>query len=161
MEESPKILYSCYAHISRDGEQFIPNHVFSYIVSGSQEMQVGDQNFHFKAGDFRFFRKNQLCRFEKQPPPGGEFISVSIEMDQDTLRSFSAEHNLHMTNAYTGENTLLLQPKPLLTNYIDSLRPYLHHTGKLNKLLTTLKVKECIMLLLETNPALQDALFVF
>ena len=31
----PRIMYSCYFKLSREGEQFIPEHVFSYIKSGS------------------------------------------------------------------------------------------------------------------------------
>jgi len=72
----PRILYSCYAHISRDGEQFVPEHIFSYIVSGSQVIYSGGKTYNFKEGDFRFFRKNQLSRFVKQPPPGGDDIFI-------------------------------------------------------------------------------------
>lgn len=157
----PRILYSCYAHISRDGEQFVPEHIFSYIVSGSQVIYSGGKTYNFKEGDFRFFRKNQLSRFVKQPPSGGEFKSISVSMDQGTLRGLANEYNLQMSKPYTGENTLLLKPNNLFTNYIDSLTPYINGTGEMNKMLTALKVKEAVMILLETNPALKDVLFDF
>jgi AraC-like DNA-binding protein len=160
-KKDPRILYSCHAHVSREGEQFIPEHVFGYILSGSQVMHVGDKTYHFKAGDFRFFRKNQLCKFVKQPPPGGEFMSVSAILDQDTLRSMSSENNLHADEPYTGENTLLLEPNSLFKNYITSLKPYINSITDVNKMLTSLKVKEAIMLLLETKPELKNVLFDF
>ncbi|HEY2582494.1 MAG TPA: AraC family transcriptional regulator [Mucilaginibacter sp.] len=155
------ILYSCYDHISREGEHFIPEHVFSYIMSGSQTLFLKDKTYHFKEGDFRFFRKNQLSRFIKQPPVGGEFKSISVCIDQETLRNISAENDLHMGHPYTGESTLLLRPNSLFKNYIDSLTPYINGKSAFNKMITNLKVREAVMILLETNPALKDILFDF
>jgi AraC-like DNA-binding protein len=158
---SPQILYSCYAYASREGEQFIAEHVFGYILSGSQVMYVGDKNYQFKAGDFRFFRKNQLCKFVKQPPPGGEFISLSARLDRDTLRAMSDELNLQADTPYTGEGIILLEPNEQLENYVSTLKPYLNATTDINKALTTLKVKEIIMLLLQIRPELKNILFDF
>ncbi|MES2275542.1 MAG: AraC family transcriptional regulator [Bacteroidota bacterium] len=159
---APHILYSCYAHTSREGEQFIADHIFSYILSGSQQMHLGGKTYAFKEGDFRFFRKNQLCKFVKQPPVGGgEFKSLSVMMDQNTLRSLGEENNLHSTRPYNGEGAVLLKPNPLFRNYVESLNPYLDGSGEINGIISTLKVKEAIMILLQTNPILKDALFDF
>jgi AraC-like DNA-binding protein len=158
---APRILYSCYSHVSREGEQFIPEHVFGYILTGSQNMHVGEQSFHFKEGDFRFFRKNQLCKFMKIPPPGGEFISLSAILDKDTLQSISQELNLQADGPYTGENTLLLTPNELFNNYVASLKPYINSKAEISKTLTVLKVKEAVLLLLETHPELKNVLFDF
>src|SRR5471030_2705508 len=148
----PNILYSCYSYKSSEGEQFIPEHVFGYILSGSSEIYLGGKSYIFKEGDFRFFRKNQLARYTKYPPPGGEYRSISIVMDQDTLRGMSEELNLHATQSYTGEGALLLKPNNLFKNYIDSITPYLDNKVDISKALTTHKVKEAIMILLETYP---------
>src|SRR5580698_6868199 len=157
----PPILYSCYSKKNSEGEHFIPEHVFGYTFSGSSEIFVGGKTVIFKGGDFRFFRRNQLARYTKFPPPGGEYRSISIFMDQETLHSISEEHNLHMERPYTGENSLHLTSNHFFTNYIDSLTPYLNGSNDFNKALTVLKVKEAIMLLLETNPALKNLLFDF
>ena len=156
-----QILYSCYDHISREGEHFVSEHVFSYILAGSQILYLKDKTLHFKAGDFRFFRKNQLSRFVKQPPPGGEFKSISVRLDQETLRNISAENNLHIGRSYTGESTLLLEPNNLFYNFIDSLAPYINGSGHFNEVITALKMKEAVMILLQTNPFLKDVLFDF
>jgi len=159
--KSPAILYSCYSQKSSEGEQFIPEHVFSYTFSGMNKLYAGGKEYLFKEGDFRFFRKNQLSRYTKYPPPGGEYKSISVRIGQDTLRSISAEHDLHMSGPYTGENILLLTPNKLLGSYIDSLTPYLDDRSGRSKALTSLKVKEAVMILLQTNPELKDALFDF
>jgi AraC family transcriptional regulator, exoenzyme S synthesis regulatory protein ExsA len=163
MSEPARILYSCYTQVSREGEHFVPQHVFGYIISGSTTLYANGQTLTFNAGDFRFMRRNQLARFSKYPPAeGGDFKTISIGIDQETLRSISTEYNLHMAKPYTGEDNLTLDPDPLLKNYIDSLTPYLDDNGGLfSKELTQLKVREAVILLIKTNPALKDVLFDF
>jgi AraC-like DNA-binding protein len=157
----PHILYSCYSHKSSEGEQFIPEHVFGYTLSGSSEVYLGDKSYIFKEGDFRFFRKNQLSKYIKYPPPGGEYRSITIVMDQDTLRSMSEELNLHAVQPYTGEGALHLKPNNLFKNYIGSITPYLDSNNDVSDVLTSLKVKEAVMILLQTNPELKEILFDF
>jgi len=158
----PNILFSCYAQKSSEGEQFIAEHVFGYMLAGSSDNYVGGKTYHFKDGDFRFFRKNQLTKYVKYPPPGGgEYRSISVRMDQDTLKAISAEMGIQADEPYTGEGSLLLQPNELLKNYINSLTPYLDGHTDISKVLTTHKVKEAIMILLETAPELKNVLFDF
>lgn len=160
-KKRPDILFSCYLHKSRSGEQFIAEHSLGYNISGTMEVFIDGKTHLFKEGDLRFFRRNRLARFSKEPPPGGAFRAVSIFLDQQLLRSISAEHQLQSGGLYCGENALLLKPNPLFRNYMNSLSPYLDETRPLNKALTSLKVKEAVMILMETNPALQDVLFDF
>ncbi|MDR3712100.1 MAG: AraC family transcriptional regulator [Puia sp.] len=160
-KQRPHILYSCYSKKSTEGESFIPEHVFGYIFSGSSEISVGGKSYVFKEGDFRFFRRNQLSKYTKFPPPGGEYRSISVSMDPDTLHAVSEEHKLQVDRPYTGEATLLLPSNPLFTNYIDSLTPYLDTARTVSKALTDTKVKEAILILLETHPALKNILFDF
>ena len=157
----PCILYTCYSQKSSEGEQFIPEHLFGYTLAGSSEVYIGGKAYNFEEGGFWFFRKNQLARFIKHPPPGGECKSISIAMDKDTLLSVNEAYNIHMERPYTGENLLYLKPNNLLKNYIDSLTPHLDGSTKINPMLTRLKVKEAIVILLETNPVLKDVLFDF
>jgi AraC-like DNA-binding protein len=160
-DDQPRILQSCYVNISRSGEHFVPNHTLSYVIHGSNAVYVNGQTHLFKEGEFRFTAKNQLARFSKYPAPNGEFKSIGVVIDQNTLHSLSEEHNLLKENTYTGPRVLHLQPTPLLQNFMDSLAPYLHNSSELNTIIARLKVKEAIMILLETNPVLKDLLFDF
>ena len=157
----PHIFYSCYSSRSKGGEQFIPQHVLACTLSGTSEVYHEGKTHLFKAGDFRFIRKNQLSRFIKIPPPGGEYRSISIHIDQEILQHISEEFNLHMEQPYRGENVLHVKPNDLLTYYFDSLAPYMTGTHGTRDALTSLKVREAIMILVETNPELKDALFDF
>jgi AraC family transcriptional regulator, exoenzyme S synthesis regulatory protein ExsA len=156
-----RILYSCYTHKSSEGEQFVPEHTFGFLISGSSEIFIGGKKHTFNAGDFRFFGRNQLARYTKYPPPGDEYRSISISIDQATLHSLAEELKPAVTLPYTGEKSMHLQPHVLLRNYIDSLTPYLNKTDQISNVLTSLKVKEAAMILLQTNPALKDLLFDF
>ncbi|MES2108650.1 MAG: AraC family transcriptional regulator [Bacteroidota bacterium] len=158
---APRIVYSCYSNVSKEGEQFIPDHVLGYVFSGTSELYVNGKNYVFDEGDFRFLRKNQLAKFAKRPPKGGEFKTISVIMDKDTLRSVAEEFNLQSSKPYKGESAVLLKPANLLTNYLNSLSPFIDDAGNVSKMLTTLKVKEAIMILLQTNPELKDVLFDF
>jgi len=156
-----RILYSCYANTNREGEQFVAEHVLSYGIEGSNDLFINGKNYVFKAGDFRYIRRNQLAKFTKHPVPGGEYRALSIRLDQATLHSLSEEFNLHPSKPYTGDSAVILEPNRLLQNFVDSLKPYVNGTSELNQMIVSLKVKEAIMILLETNPQLKDALFDF
>ena len=157
----PHVFYSCYSSTNKRGEQFIPQHVLGCILSGTSEVYHESKIHLFREGDFRFIRKNQLSRFIKVPPPGGEYRSISIYIDQEILKNISDEFNLHMERPYRGENVVHLKPNDLLTYYFDSLAPYMSGTHGTRDALTSLKVREAIMILVETNPELKDALFDF
>jgi AraC-like DNA-binding protein len=159
--DGPRILQSCYVNISRSGEHFVPNHTLSYVVCGRNDIYLNGETHSFGEGEFRFTAKNQLAKFTKYPAPNGDFKSISVVIDQATLRSVSQEHNRHKQKAYTGGTLLRLHPVPLLQNFIASLTPYLTGSGEVNNIITQLKVKEAAMILLETSPALSDLLFDF
>jgi len=158
---SPRILYSCYASSSRTGEQFVPEHIFGYVLSGSLVINDGSDTYTFKEGDFRFLKRNHLAKFIKQPPPGGEFRSVSVYLDQEMLRNFSMEYGMTAGNTSHEKGILSLKPEPLYKSYMDSLSPYIHLSEKGNEALLQIKIKEAILILLKMNPELKDVLFDF
>jgi AraC-like DNA-binding protein len=157
----PDIMFSCYAQKSSEGEQFIPSHSLGLVIAGTSEIFIGGEKFTFSDGDFRFFRRNQLARYTKYPPAGGEFKSISITIDQEILHSISSEYNLQMEKPNHNLKGLALESNSLLKNYIDSIWPYLDGNNASNQALVDLKIKEAVMILLQTNPILKDVLFDF
>jgi AraC-like DNA-binding protein len=161
-ESRSQIVYSCYYARSREGEQFIPEHVFSYQVSGTLTINDGNKVYIMNEGDFRLSRRNHLIKFTKQPPPGGECASVSIYLDQETLRNFSLEYGYKPVKRYDNPDAVLeLKPNSLYKSYMQSLMPYERLSQPGNKDLLALKLKEAILILLQSNPGLQDVLFDF
>ncbi|HEY2583169.1 MAG TPA: AraC family transcriptional regulator [Mucilaginibacter sp.] len=160
-DKKPPIAYSCYVTRSREGEQFIPDHVFTYQVSGTMIMNDGNQEYVFKPGNFRFGRRNHLVKFNKLPPEGGEFKSFSIHFDQPFLRNFSMESGYKSEKHINGNAVIELKPNPLYISYFNSLTPYLQPDGEDDEGLIGLKLREALMLLLKVNPEMKDILFDF
>ncbi|AXY72577.1 AraC family transcriptional regulator [Paraflavitalea soli] len=155
-----RIALNCYSDKPIEGEAFVADHVFSYIISGTQDMWLGNKTWSFKAGDYRFFRRNQLARYVKRPGHDG-FRSISVHIDQATLRSMREEVTISSSGHFTNDPLQLLSPNHYFSSFIDSLSPYLKNDSALNSRIIPLKVKELVCILLQTNPALGQPLFDF
>jgi hypothetical protein len=97
----------------------------------------------------------------KRPPENGEFRSISIFFDQDTLRNFSMEYNTTAGQPYEGPSIVKLTADTLTNTYMASIVPYLHAEGINTDMLAGLKAKEAILLLLRLDPQLKNLLFDF
>ncbi len=158
--QKPVILFNNYGGDFSEGEAFVTDHIFSYIVSGTQEIWSGNQTYVFKAGDYRFFRRNQLTKYVKRPGQNG-FKSIAVHLDQGTLREMSELYGDHQKKPYLGKDVELLKPNSLLENYVNSLTPYSNASNVYEEALVILKAKELVLLLLQTNPVIKHALFDF
>lgn len=156
-----RIAYYSYSTTNKEGEHFIAEHALSYLLAGSQEFYEDDNKHLFKAGDIRLFAKDQLGRFIKIPPAGGEFIVVTVRLDRDTLLDMSAALQLTARGIYKGSRVLKLPRVPLLLNYFHSLQPYYNIEQRPSDALQSMKIREAVMILLEIQPALQNLLFDF
>ncbi|WP_426274134.1 helix-turn-helix domain-containing protein [Chryseobacterium sp. S-02] len=160
-EDLDSIVYSCYTQLSRQGEHFVSDHVLSYQIAGDLILNDGFNNYSAKDGSIRFLRRNQLLKFTKQPPPEGEFKSLSIYLNQQILKDFSVEYNLISEKKEYNKPLCLLNGSLQFQNYMNSLLLY-HHLGKLSDpRLVDLKIKEGLILLLEEEPGLKNILFDF
>ena len=158
---SKEIVYSCYVNRSREGEQFVPVHVFSYKIAGAITFNDGQRTQTFDEGTFRFCRRNKLLKFFKQPPENGEFKTISVYLDETTLRNFSMEYGYTADKQVDSETVMELKPHLLLQSYVASLQPYEKLNEPDNDNLSALKLKEAILILLKVNPALKNILFDF
>jgi len=162
-EESVRsaIAYSCYFKQSRDGEHFVPTHTLTYQMAGSLVLSNGVKQFASQEGSFRLVRRNQLLKFTKYPPVNGEYQSFSFYFDQPFLRDFSNEFNVTASETFRGDPVITLSLNAILKSYLDSLMVY-HQTDNLgNPQLVNLKLKEGLLLLLQSQPELKNILFDF
>ncbi|ASK28867.1 AraC family transcriptional regulator [Chryseobacterium sp. T16E-39] len=156
-----QITYACYSSNLRDGEQFIPEHVFSYQISGRLVYNDGEKEYIFNQGSFRLTRRNTLIKFNKIPPENGEYSNISVFMDQKTLKNLSMEYDYKATKSQYNEPVFHLPANDLLSGYIESLKPYDELDKPGNEVLKNIKLKELIVILLQTHPILKDVLFDF
>jgi AraC-like DNA-binding protein len=158
--QKPVILFNNYGGDLKEGEAFVTDHIFSYIVSGTQEIWAGNQTYAFKTGDYRFIRRNQLTKYVKRPGQHG-FRSIAVHIDQGTLKEMVELYGGHQSKPYLGKDVVLLKPNSYLENYVNSLAPYSNASGVYEEAIVVLKAKELVLLLLQTNPVLGQALFDF
>ena len=157
----PRILVSCYSEFSRSGEQFIPEHVFGYSISGTMEVYAGEKKHTSRVGEFALITRNQLAKFTKTPPSGGVFKMVSVIFDQQTLRDFSTEYGYTADKRKTRHGILLLHDSTLYKSYVDSIESYQDMVESGNSDMIRLKVKELLLLIMKINPGMKDVLFDF
>lgn len=156
---SPRIMLNTYSGAIIEGEAFVADHVFSYILQGQHDVWLGDEKYAFREGDFRFFRRNQLTKYVKSTADGS-FRSVSVHIDQFTLREMSDEYGLTTDERHPAIAPLLVQPDNLLQSFVSSLLPYLQQPVWDERILS-LKTKELVLLLIRNNDAFRQALFDF
>jgi len=158
----PQVLYSCYFKVSREGEQFIPAHVFTYIKMGSLVINDGKEQHTLNAGDVAFYVKNNLAKFAKMPSEEtGEFKALSILIDKETLKAFAQNYNYKASKSNTSGSIIKLGDNPLYHAFTESMVAYMQNPETHSDALLNLKVNEAIMILLETRPDLADVLFDF
>jgi AraC family transcriptional regulator, exoenzyme S synthesis regulatory protein ExsA len=161
MTKKPPIQYSCYFSRSSKGEQFVPEHTLVYIISGSLVMTDNSHTISFNTGDLYFCRRNNLVKYAKCPPDRGEYQSISIYFDQQTLRNISLEYGYKaVQHAVTPVFQQISSSE--IGNYMRSLLAYetiLKRTG--TDELLFVKQKEAILLLLQLVPSFKNVLFDF
>lgn len=156
---SPKFVRNHYKGNDPQGEAFVADHIFSYIISGSHEVWIGDRKFTFKAGDCRFFKRNQLAKYIKRTESVG-FKSLAFHIDQYTLQEIAKESHIKITDHYSGEPVKLVKDNEMLQNFISAMMPY-YENGKLDSDMLRLKTKELILILADLDPDLKHMLFEF
>jgi AraC-like DNA-binding protein len=157
----PPIFASCYLSTSREGEHFVPCHMFTLQLAGTTTVHDGQRSYTFSPGEFRLSRRNQLARFIKEPPAGGEFRAVGVRLNQETLRDMSREFGYTASGSFEGPPMLHLDGHELYRSFMDSLQPYVNMDGDEYEPLLELKVREAVLILLRTRPELKDVLFDF
>lgn len=155
----PYVLYSCYAEKSREGESFVPYHAFTHVIAGTLRLRLGNEMINVQAGDSILLKKNQLVKGTKLPPENGEFKSMNVFLDEPALRAFGEEYHITAGKPYEGPSFLSLKKDPMYDSYVESLWSYLKDPS--NEALTTLKVKEAILLLLQLDGDTKNLLFDF
>ncbi|ATL48130.1 AraC family transcriptional regulator [Chitinophaga caeni] len=160
-ETIPGITYSCYHNVNKDGEQFVPEHTLSFQIDGSLILDDGQREYPSAKGSFRFIRRNQLLKFMKYPPVDGQFKSISIYLDQQSLKDFSLLHGIQAGEATHNPAVWDLGKSHSLEIYIQSLLAY-GEAGYLGDIeFVKVKINEGILLLLQSYPGLKDVLFDF
>ena len=159
--ETSNALYPCHINPTVPGEQFISDHIFIYLVSGTMTVYDENKEYLLEAGDYGFAKRNSLAKYLKKASANGNFKTVSIFFKQDFLKSFAKEYGYAAKHTPGNETIRKLAANSFFENYVQSLGPYQNLLGTERDQFLSLKNKEIIFILLKTNPELKNVLFDF
>lgn len=141
-------------------EQFIPDHFFLYLITGTLQAYDGTKAYTIQAGGYGLGRRNHLAKYSKQPY-NGQFQKIAIIFDQAFLKNFSEKYHYTAKGAKTKDALLALDKNPLIESFIQSLLPYYNAAGVLDETFLNLKREELLLILLKSDPELANVFFDF
>lgn len=154
-------LYSCYSDKAFGHEQFVPEHVVSFQISGETHIDHQKGNLILKDGQILISRRNQLAKAFKYPAKNNEYESISVLLHADRLKKYAIDHHLSSDKKYHGEFNLSLKTNAFIEGYFRSLAPYTEAFEAVSEQMEIIKINELITLLLEAQPELKTFLFDF
>ncbi|PWN71557.1 AraC family transcriptional regulator [Chryseobacterium phosphatilyticum] len=156
-----KLVYSCAFESYKGHEEFIPDHFLGFQFSGETHAFHEQGKTVIKENTVVLVRKNQLIRTIKYPAKDKKYEFLSITLDDETLRHYSAENKMIMDAPFPDDQRLFFEKDDFFKTYFISLMPYVYKTEDIPPRLAALKVKEAIELLLQSNSDFKNLLFDF
>lgn len=159
----PGVIFYSYLSAVRREKVSLWNHTtLIYQVSGQFTLETPGQTMVINGGELLLIGKNQVDTMTKVPPPGAPYETLVISLQEDLLRTIALEENLEPDGPYQGLPNRKIPVNDFLKGYFRSVVPYARQAGAApTDALGLLKVKEAILLLLQTSPDLRNFLFDF
>jgi AraC-like DNA-binding protein len=154
-------LYTCAFDKAHTYEQFVPEHLLAYQISGQTEIYHQMGEMVLEEGQFLLARRNQFAKSIKVTAADKEYQCISVLLTNDRLQQYALENDILCEKTYNGKKNILLEPDAMLKGYFLSVIPYTSSDKPLSKKLTSIKVNEAITLVLEMRPDLKSFLFDF
>jgi len=140
-------------------EEYIPDHVFLYVVRGAIQFFDGNNRHTFQSGECGIARKNRLAKFIVTDSEE-DFEPVLFCFDEAFLQQFQQKHAIPSAAILHSEATFIKIPKTeLLDDFIRSLQPYHKGIMQLDEAFEDLKYEELLTILLRLQPELAGILF--
>src|SRR6201996_4331485 len=154
-------LYSCSFEKATIYEQFVPEHVLAYQISGQTRIYHQRGEMVLEEGHILLARRNQFAKSIKIPPKDKEYQCISLLLTSDRLQQFALYNEIFCEEKYHGARNILLEPNTILTDYFLSVLQYVQPGKSVSKKLASIKVNEAIVMLMEMRPDLKSFLFDF
>src|SRR6202012_217618 len=154
-------LYACSFDKAHTYEQFVPENLLAYQISGQTQIYHQRGEMILEEGQILLARGNQFAKSIKIPAKDKEYQCVSVLLTKDMLQQFALDNAIFCGEKYQGRKNILLEQNTVLKDYFLSVLPYLEQGKMMSKKLASMKVNEAILLLLEMRPEFKSFLFDF
>jgi AraC family transcriptional regulator, exoenzyme S synthesis regulatory protein ExsA len=154
-------IYTCTFNKAFTYEQFVPEHLLAYQISGQTHIFHQRGEMVLKEGRLLLAHKNQFAKSVKIPAADKEYQCLSVVLTDERLQQFALDNEMTGEEKHQSKKNILLQPDCFLKGYFLSLLPYVEQWKNVSKKLAVMKVNEAIELLLQLDPELKSFLFDF
>jgi AraC-like DNA-binding protein len=141
-------------------EQFVPEHLFFYLIEGKMNGYCGNKNYNLKPGDYCVGRKNQLARYNN-PAPDEPTEKVILIFDEKFLKQFKERHKINVQKFDSVESVIWPVKNNLVPEFIHSLSSYYNSEGIFDQAYADVKREELLLILLQAQPELAGLFFDF
>ncbi|HEY1871352.1 MAG TPA: AraC family transcriptional regulator [Chitinophagaceae bacterium] len=142
-------------------EQFVPEHLLAYQVSGQTHIYHQRGEMVLEEGQVLLARRNQFAKSFKIPGKNKKYHCICVILTIERLRQFALNNGIVYEGKYEGKKNIILEPNDFLNGYLLSVLPYIEQWMNANKKLASIKVDEAVELILHLRPDLKAFLFDF
>lgn len=139
-------------------DQFVPEHVFLYVLRGTESCYDGNKRQALKAGESYLIRKNSFLRYNPVNRED-EFEIMTICFDEEFLKKFQEKHKSKAMQFNSTETFVRIKRNEMIPNFMHSLNPYCDSSGKLAEAFVNVKHEELLIILLQNQPELSGVFF--
>jgi AraC-like DNA-binding protein len=154
-------VYSCAFDKAYTFEQFVPEHLLVFQISGQTHIYHQRGEMALEEGQLLLARRNQFAKSIKIPAESKEYQCISVVLSTERLRQFALDNGIVSEDKYEGKKNILLESNGFLKGYFLSVLPYVEQWKNVSKKLVSMKVNEAIELLLHLRPDLKPFLLDF
>jgi AraC-like DNA-binding protein len=154
-------LYSCSFDKATIYEQFVPEHVLAYQISGQTQIYHQRGEMMLEEGNILLARRNQFAKSIKIPAKDKAYQCISLLLTNEQLQQFALDNEILCGEKYHGIKNILLEPNTILKDYFLSVLQYAQSGKSVSKKLASVKMNEAIVMLMEIRPDLKFFLFDF
>lgn len=139
-------------------EQFIPHHLFYFLIKGEMGGFYGGKNYALKPGEYGVARKNRLGRHHPAKV-NNRAEKIIFVLDEPFLREFQQKHKTVAVRFKSEESFFKLPENEMIPNFIQSLMPYYNTRGQMDKAFFDVKREELLLIVLHLQPELSGVFF--
>jgi AraC-like DNA-binding protein len=154
-------LFSCSFDKTHTYEQFVPESLLVYQISGRTQIYHQRGEMVLKEGQILLARRNQFAKSNKVPAGGKEYQCIAVVLTNDRLQQFALDNDILCNEKYHGHKNILLETNTTLKDYFLSVLSYVQTGKSVSRQMAVIKVNEAVQLLMEMQPDLEPFLFDF
>src|SRR6201992_1359639 len=107
-------LYTCSFSQTHAYEQFVPEHILAFQISGQTQIYHQRGEMILEEGQILLARGNQFAKSIKVPAKDKEYQCVSVLLTNERLQQFAIDNDIICKEKYHGSKNILFEPNTVL-----------------------------------------------